>query len=85
VGGALIIMNNDEPIQLMRGTFSYELKIEIPDGSLTNIVLFPTSPGIIFNPFQVIFNAGETSKIMKVGTSISTMKGIYFIQWKEIS
>jgi histone deacetylase 6 len=80
--GPLIVVNDDKPFEVRRGTMSDFIPITLDFPCALNLTLTPSSSaGVTFVPALVKLDVGETLESFRVSAPETTEPGTYYIYW----
>ena len=79
--GPLIVVNNDEPVKVMRGTQSEPIPISIQNVAALNLTLKPTTTGVSVIPFEVDIQIGQATRYFRVSAPLDLSLGNYTVDW----
>lgn len=79
--GPLIIVNENKPIVIARGTQSPDIPIYIQGLASLNLTLVPTLPGFQVLPFEVNLHIGEQTNHFRISVAKDFAEGTYKVPW----
>jgi hypothetical protein len=79
--GPLIVVNNDQPIYVEKGTQSKDLYLVITEICALNLTFVPATPGFSFVPGQIKLNVGEVTTKFRVSIPEGFAEGQYTVEW----
>jgi len=79
--GPLIIINNDEPIIVAKGTQSGDIPIYIEGIAALNLTLVPDTPGFQILPFNIPIQIGELYSYFRISVAKDFTDGEYQVNW----
>ena len=82
--GPLIIVNNDQPIFVERGTQTRDLYLVITEICALNLTFVPATPGFSFVPNQIKLNVGEVTAKFRVSIPEGFAEGEYTVEWTTL-
>ena len=82
--GPLIIVNNDQPIFVEKGTQTRDLYLIITEIAALNLTFVPATPGFSFVPTQIKLNIGEVTAKFRVSIPEGFEEGEYTVEWTTL-
>eukprot|EP01019_Chilodonella_uncinata_P004134 GABU01005024.1.p3 GENE.GABU01005024.1~~GABU01005024.1.p3 ORF type:complete len:171 (-),score=50.15 GABU01005024.1:34-546(-) len=82
--GPLIIVNNDQPIFVEKGTQTRDMYLVITEICALNLTFVPATPGFSFVPTQIKLNIGEVTAKFRVSIPEGFEEGEYTVEWTTL-
>lgn len=79
--GPLIIVNEDKPIYVERGTQSKDVYLVSEEIMALNLSIYPSTPGFTLVPSPLRISIGEKQVRFRVSVSMGFPDGEYYITW----
>lgn len=80
--GPLIIVNENKPITVAKGTMSSDIGILIQNIAALNLTLIPSTPGFEILPYNVPIQVGQLYTYFRVSIPHDFSVGTYHVSWK---
>lgn len=79
--GPLIIVNDNKPIYVEKGTQTKDLYITMSEICALNLTFIPVTPGFSFVPSEIKLSIGEVKTKFRVSVPMGFTEGEYDVEW----